>query len=184
MSEGELVEAAETASEIISEEFRGAGDTRWKTWVAVSSMVMAMISAVGALLAGVTANEAVISRTEEIIKVTNRDRNQVQMEILKTRRAILLAIESPGEQAVQTQMQSVDQKIDQLNKETKSDDLEIEEILRSHELFAIGVTLLSIAITLAGLAVVTEWKPIWRVGLVFSVIGTVAVCYGCVLMST
>ncbi len=47
-----------------------------------------------------------------------------------------------------------------------------------HELFVIGVTLFSIAITLSGMAMVVQRRMIWGVGLVFGLVGVCVIALG------
>ncbi len=49
----------------------------------------------------------------------------------------------------------------QLSTETDVDESNVKITIFNYELFAIGVTLLSIAITLSGMSLVTNRKQVW-----------------------
>lgn len=166
----EFEEAAEVGKDILREEAAEAPSENMPRWIvltALSTLVMALFSAVGALMAGITANEALLGRTTEILEAVNRDRDQLEVEILATKHDILSALNQPvddGERKLVSQIREA-------TKEIAEDELVVSEVMHKHETFAIGVTLLSIAITLSGMAVVTRRPPIWHVGLVIGVVG-------------
>jgi hypothetical protein len=55
--------------------------------------------------------------------------------------------------------------------EVEEYEVEVAVVMRAHERLAVGVTLLSVAITLGGMALVTRRKFVWYGGLFLSVIG-------------
>ena len=55
---------------------------------------------------------------------------------------------------------------------------EVEAVAHAHEIFALGVTLLAIAISLSGISVVVERRVLWGIGLVFGGIGAGFVLLG------
>ena len=64
----ELQESAEAANDLILEEIQEErANSKWTSHLAFSTMVMAMVAAVGALLAGITANQAMIQSTSELL---------------------------------------------------------------------------------------------------------------------
>lgn len=90
----ELEEVAEGARDAVLEEVEHPVKKQpgWVAWLAISTMVMALFCAVGALMAGITANEAVMERTHEIMEVVNRDRDQIEIEILRSKHDVLKAL--------------------------------------------------------------------------------------------
>jgi hypothetical protein len=172
----ELEEAAEVGIEIIKEVHEKAEELEpWIAWTAVSTLIMALLSAIGALLAGITANEALLERTSETIEIMNRDRDQLEITMLASKHEILVALgKKPDGDEVRIILNAKRIKIssDEMDKQENK----IESTMYHHERFAIGVTLLSIGITLSGMAVVSKKPPIWYVGLVAGLVGAGFVC--------
>ncbi len=81
----ELTEMAETAQDAVVEavELREVGpeEPRWHRHVALTTLIMPLLAALGGLLAGMTANRALLDRTQEIIGV---DRLESDREYVKT----------------------------------------------------------------------------------------------------
>ncbi len=170
----EFEEAAEVAHDLIKEELQKEGKDEKLLWiglVSLSTMVMALLSALGALLAAVAANELMIERTKEILEISHLETDRINIELLKSKHAILTSL---GEVPDSSEIERI-RKYQDDNKKLKIDAEAEESIFQKaiseHELFAIGVTLLSIAIALSGMSLVAKRKMLWAVGLVFGVIG-------------
>jgi hypothetical protein len=143
-------------------------------------MLMALFSAVGALLAGMTANEALLSRTEELVEIVNRNRDQVEIEILRSKQEILKAM---GQTTVEDlRLAEMSREAERFKTEASGVELRAKRAMHEHEIFAIGVTILSIAITLSGMAVVARRPRVWHVGLLVGALGSLIVGYGIVQM--
>ena len=56
-------------------------------------MIMALFSAVGSLLAGVTANDILVDRTMEILEVSRLESDRVSIELLESKHQILTAMD-------------------------------------------------------------------------------------------
>ena len=64
----------------------------------------------------------------------------------------------------------------------KKDEEESIAALEEHELFAVGTTMLAMAITLTGMAVIIRRRSLWYCGIGISVFGGAVIIYGIVLM--
>ncbi len=177
----ELEEAAEITHELIKEDVFYQKDnekSEWISWVALLTMIMALISALGALLAGVTSNQLLITRTEAILELSHMESDRINFEILKSKHDILHVLNHPVDEAERTLVRNYQNHFGKLKKESVTDESQVQTTLLNHELFAIGVTLLSIAITLSGMSLVTNRKRIWVGSIVFGVIGASIVGFG------
>lgn len=180
MPEAEFEEVAEVAHDVLREHASEAETPDWVKWTAVSAMLMALFSAVGALLAGITANEALLTRTEEIVEVVERNRDQLEIEILISRQEVLEALgQTASEDA---RIDEISREMERLKEEASEVELKAQKAMHDHEVFAIGVTLLSIAITLSGMAVVSRRPRVWHVGLAIGAVGSLIVGYGVLQM--
>jgi hypothetical protein len=179
-------EAAEVAIEAIEERAGGHHQpvAKWVEWASLSTMVMALASAVGGLMAGKTANEAIIDRQKQIADSLIVNRLDLQSEILATRRTI---IEATGGTPDPDLLQRIEAATLRLGTESKQAYEAVEEsvhALGAHELFAIATTLLSVAITLTGMAVIVKREKIWYLGLCISVCGTAVLFWGLASMGS
>ena len=177
----EFEESAETAYEPIS----GAlGDTSkekrpgWTSWVALSTMVIALFSAVGALLAGISANEALLERTQEILEVSKLEIDRLDVELLKSKHEILTSLgESPDLGEIE-RISEYEGEIEELKTVGAGDETRILTAINEHQLFAIAVTLFSLAITLSGFALIAKRRILWAVSLAVAAVGSALLGFG------
>ena len=139
--------------------------------IAIASMIMALLSAVGALLADITANEILIGRTEQIIERQRMETARMKVEVLRTKVALLEAMGKPVDVVDQQRIGEYRSGIGEVKFETESDEAKVGQAILEHGLFAIGVTILSVAITLSGLSVDTSRRGLFTVGVVIGLIG-------------
>ena len=62
--------------------------------------------------------------------------------------------------------------VKKLSAEAELDEAQVEQTLLEHEMFAIAVTLLSVAITICGIALLSRHRVLWLTGLFFGVAGS------------
>ena len=77
----EFEETAKAAHDLIKEELleeAGEGKSQWIDWVSISTMVMALLAALGALLSGITANEMMVDRTKEILEFAQMETDRIE----------------------------------------------------------------------------------------------------------
>lgn len=162
----------------------GSIHPRWHRHVAMTTLVMALVTAVGAMLASMSANQSLIERTQEIIEVNRLEGQRINMEILNTQYDILTAL---GESTNQVQRESIDvmegdiQRLENLSAGEETIVLIDVEI---HHIFAISVILLSMGTALCGLSVIVNRKYLWVSGLIFGVLGSLVVLMGVARMLT
>ena len=176
----DLTESAEIAADVIVEKHQeeDGGDKKLISIVAVSTMIMALFSAVGALFAGISANDAMLVRTAEILTKTQLESDRLEVDILTANARLMQAL---GFEINEEQVALVERDREEMIEfatEVELYEAEVEVVMRAHERLAVGVTLLSIAITLGGMALVTRLKPVWYLGLVLSVAGAGYVILG------
>ena len=172
----EMDESAEVASEIIKEHYENH-NSGWIDRVALSTMIMALFAALSGLLAGITSNDLVVERTHEILITERLVTDQLEVEILRSKHQLLVVLgHTPDEQEIE-KIHKFEEDIIELESEAQADESQVAHILLEHELFAIAVTLLSVGITLSGIALISRRRHMWHFGLVVG-------CIGIVLMST
>ena len=154
------------------ESSKGSGKgVGWETWVAHSILVLGLLSAVGALFANITAQEALFDRTEEILLDSAREKDLITVTLLRSKHDILVALgKVPDETEIQ-EIRELEAEITTLGAEINADESEIRIIAKAHHLFAIGVTLLAIAITLSSISIVLKRLVLWIGGLAIGTVG-------------
>ena len=173
----EIEESAETALELM-EDLEAGKESGWMGLIAVSTLVMALLSALGALLAGINANESILERTEEIIEISRKETEFLSIELLESKHEILNSLGTAPDSAEVERVRKERSEFEAERKKIMTDEGEVEAHIYEHEIFAGGVTLLSIAITLGGLALLAKRKIFWMIGLGFGITGTVLLALG------
>lgn len=184
----ELGESAELVDELIleatKEDEAGREGPRWHKLVALSTLVLALLTAVDALLAGITAHEAVLERTEEAIEVSVLEGDRVTVEVLKAKHEILSSLgeaRDPDEIAL---IEAHEEQMAELLKETAHEEGLVKEASSARLILAIAVTVLSLGITLCGMSTVVELKWLWIAGLAIGLAGAVGLAIGTLSLPT
>ena len=177
----ELEEAAEIAKDQIQEHLSTNHKERpkWVSRVGISTMIMALLIAIGALLAGYTADELMIERTEAIMELTEIQTNRLDIETLKSKHDILRALDQSIEPGELKTIAIFEDESKSLEKALEEESTKFKHTLREHYNYAVGITLLSIALTLAGMCIIIENKKMWYISLGISVIGLCFLTVGC-----
>lgn len=170
MSE-DLEESNELAMELATE---ATGDTKKEPWVnhaAFSSMIIAMIMTVGALLSGISANESMIDRQEEIVTQTKFNLTTIQKDILLNRLEIKQAEGIEDVEDIKKQILASEHMSEEHMEETTKELVESEAALYVHEVLALGVSIMSVSVTMTGMAIVLRKRLIWYTSIGFAVLG-------------
>lgn len=150
---------------------------KWHRQVAISTLLMALVTAVGALLAGITAHETLIDRTQEMIDISIAQNERVSIELLRTRVELLTKLGAVPHLADLALIQEYDERVRELEEEAEEEESRIQAINATHLSLAVSVTILSVAITLSGMAIIVEQKYLWYIGLLVGFIGAIGVVY-------
>lgn len=182
----EILETVETAQDATIEALESSEFGRekpiWHKYVAMSTMIMALLAAIGGMLAGISSEEALNARTMEIIEMNYMEGDRLYVEILKSRHEILTAIgENPDPAEVAYAAQCAEN-LDDLEANVANEESLSLQTTNAHMVFALAVTLLSLGITLGGMAVLLDRKLLWIVGLLIGMVGSVGVIAGVVVM--
>jgi len=182
----EIGESTELVEELVMESAKedqlGHKSPRWHKQVALTSLVLALLTALGGLLAGMTAHEALLERTKEIIEVSQLEGDRVSIEVLTAKHEILASMGQPVDPVEMAQIEAYEEEVSELEREARREEVQAQETGFSHLVLAIAVTILSVGITLGGMAVVVEERVLWIVGLVVGLVGAVGLGFGIAAM--
>ena len=169
-------------------EERGGG---WTRLVGVSTALLAVIAAIGALQSGLLVNEALLQKNEQIGRLTEASDqwNYYQAEGLKSLIYRTAAQpQPPGSpvaaadvaQAEHYAQKQADIQSDAQGLVRKADtaDRAAERFLGRHHIFAFSVSLCQIAIALSAVAALTRRKRIWLFGVGAGAVGAALLLYG------
>jgi Domain of unknown function (DUF4337) len=177
----ELETTSEHAHEIIHKHSASHGNDSspgWFTRVALSTLVMALLSALAALLAAISAHESRLERTQEILDFVALDTERVEIEVLRSKHDLLRQLgEEPAATEV-SRLRNYEEQIRELTKATAADEGVVRTSTHAHVIFAIAVTLLSVGITLGGMSMIARKRFLWIIGLVFGMGGAVNLVLG------
>ena len=184
MSEPEMT--SELVDELVLESVKEeAGEgPKWHRQVALSSLILALAAALAGLLAGLTASQELHVRTQEIMELTRLENERVHVEVLKTKHELLDSLGravDPGELA---QLQAYEEEAEALASELAAEEEQDQRTSSTHLVLAIAVMLLSVGITLGGMAIVVEEKSLWFAGLGIGAVGAFGLALGVVRMLT
>lgn len=166
--------------DVVGEEKKGKRHARprWEIWIALFSSLLAVLSAVAALLANFVSDRAAIALDNEGDYAAYAEGVNVSQTILKSKLEILRAL---GKQPTAEDLDEV-RRVEEQRKEFQARGREFEEdgerSFKVHDHLAMAVTLFQVHMLLGGLAVIVERAAIWRFGMVFSAGGLFCLVYG------
>ena len=144
----ELPESVETAEDFITDVMEpqevGGGHPRWHKHVALTTLIMALLTALGAILAGMSSHQAMIERTQEIIEVNSLEGDRVYVETLKSKHEILTALGETPDQAEITTIAAFEKEIQELETQAAGEETLVLTATRSHHTFTIAVALITL----------------------------------------
>ena len=182
----EIGESSELVDELFLEsvkEDEGAHrGPRWHRQVALSSLVLALLAALGGLLAGITAHESLLERTQEVIAVSRLEGDRVSIEVLRAKHEILSSLGEPVPSAEIARIEAYEEEARELGREATLEEVQARITDYAHLVLAVAVTVLSVGITLGGMAVVVEEKWLWAAGMAIGSVGTLGLAWGIVGM--
>jgi len=170
--------AHETIHDHVAESHGGRPTSRWHAYVALSTLVMALLSALAALLAALSAHESLLERTHEIVDFVSLETDRIEIEVLQSKHDILRQFEVTPPPAELSRIRTYEEKVVSLMERTAEEEAVVRASNRAHIVFAIAVTLLSVGITLGGMSIIAKQRFLWIVGLVFGFAGAISLAIG------
>lgn len=169
-SEGAEV-AAELAMESVGDGSLDNVELSWHRVVAFTTLILAVLAAVSALLAGVTAGEVLFDRTEEIINLTEAVSDQVRVEVLLAKHQLLEAagVPIPPEDIAEIEaIQAAEKELEEAQEAVREEAFAAEN---THLVFAIAATVFAVSIAVTGMAVIVNQRWLVVAGGLGGIIG-------------
>lgn len=167
------------------------GKTEWTRLIGVSTALLAVLAAIGSLVAGRMVNEALLAKNDQVGHLTQASDawSYYQAEGLKS-----LIYKTSGEglpkvdpRAREYDVQSQRYKAKQialqdeakaLNARANEESRTADRFMGHHEVFAVSVSLCQIAIGLSAVAALTRRRRIWFAGLAAGLVGAILLLCG------
>jgi len=150
------------------------GGPSWISGVALSTAILAVLAAISGLLAGMYANEAMMSQIKSSDQWGYYQAKSIKAAILEAKTTLATeATDRDKEKATQYQEEQREIKSEAEHKEA-----EAKASFHRHEVFARSVTMFQIAIAIAAISALTKKRRYWFVSMVFGLIGVVFLVLG------
>lgn len=150
----------------------------WETWVALISSLLAVVSAIAALLATFKSDEAATAEANENYYAVVRQGVEARHDLLQVKVDILAALDKDALPETLQELSVIREKLGVLNAKVESHENEADKSYESHDHLAIAVTFFQLTILLGGLSVLVKRKRVWLFGLLFTAGGLGFFGYG------
>jgi hypothetical protein len=167
----ESVELVTEAVEIASSE--GSSHVAWHRGVDFTSLVLALLAATATLLAGITAREILLERTEEVIDVSRFEGDRGSIEVLEAKHELLIAIRAEPPEHEVARIAAHRDEARELDGATEVAEAAVVSASSEHLRFAIAATVIAVAIAITGLSVMMARRWVWLAGSLVGAAGTV-----------
>lgn len=144
---------------------------RWLNGVALSSAIVAALTAVAALLAGMDANKAIILQMQAADQWNYYQAKGVKMNILMTKVALLEALEKPASKKDESKIEEYRKEQNEIREDAAEQQRLSHEHLESHETMAHAVTLFQVSIAVGAVSALARRRQFWYVSLLAAFIG-------------
>lgn len=179
----EYGESAEIAAELALEDI-SEGVPSWYRGVAFTILVLSVVTALSALLAGMTAHETLLDRTEEIIDISIAETDQLAIEVLRSKHDIQTALGQPVDAEEIEEIERMEAEAELYEEAAVEAEADALGAASNHLLLAIAATIAAIAIAVTGLAPIVFQRWLWIVGILIGGVATVILLFGVVRILT
>ena len=144
---------------------------RWENWVALTSSLLAVLSAIAALYATFAADEAAIAEGDEAVVAAYASGAEAAYNVLQAKIDILTALGKPVDPADEAEMKAHALQAEEYREKSRELHHAGGYEYKTHDKLTVAVALFQVAILLGGLAVVVQRPVLWAFGMSFVVGG-------------
>jgi Domain of unknown function (DUF4337) len=170
------MEGPEVPTEQLHEEIHHHAEHSRELWVlgvALSSALLAGLAAVGALMAGHHANEAMLAQIESSDQWSYFEAKSIKQGQLATKIDVLSALGKAPANADEAKITQYGAEKEQIQRKAEQLEKDAQDHLRTHQALAASVTMFQIAIAVGAIAVLIRRRAFWLGSLVLGAIGIV-----------
>ena len=155
----------------IAEQTNKRKKNRWEVWVALSSSLLAVLSAVAALLATFASDEAAVALSNDSDYSAYATGVNTSHTMLKAKIELLASMGKPATDSDVEELKAMEAQAKKFRERSASYEKQGTDAFKTHDSLAIAVTLFQVTMLLSGMAVMVDRVVIWRFGLAFSAFG-------------
>lgn len=170
------MEGPEVPLEHLHEEIhhRAEHGESWISGVALSTAILAVLAAIAGLLAGMHANEAMMSQIEASDQWGYYQAKSIKAAVLDAKTTLGASV-SDSDRA---KAEKYAEEQAEIKHEAETKQHEAKHLFHKHEIFARSVTMFQIAIAIAAISALTKRKRYWLVSMGFGAAGAVFLVLG------
>ncbi len=150
-------------------------ELEWNRWIALTSVILTVISAICSLGAGVSSQEASRLRDERTFATASLSGKRSVVHVLQSQENLLAALKLPENPHIKEVIEAMKAETLGMEDAAKVAASVAEIELHTHHLFEFASTLLGVAIGLCGLSIILRRKWVWSFGMVVGGAGTILV---------
>lgn len=185
MSQPELT--GNTAQELVNElaDSKGSAEEHpgWHKHVSLTIMILALLSALVAVLSSMTAHQALIERTEEIIALSILESDLLYVETLKSKHEVLAALGESADRDEVEEIEAFEEEVREMERQTDIEEVLVVSSINTNRILAVTVALLSVGTALCGMSMIANRKYLWTAGIVFGLLGAIGLAAGILFMN-
>ena len=167
------MEDSEVPLESIHEELhhRASHGQGWTLGVALSAAILAGLAAIAALLSGHHANEGMLEQLHASDQWNYYQAKGIKAAVLSAKIELLSGLGKSAEDKDHAKVLDYKNEQEEISRQAKEKERASQAHMRSHVIFARGVTLFQVAIAVSAVSVLTDRRRFWYVGLGFGGVG-------------
>ena len=171
----------EAPTEAIAEELHHqahAARDQWVSQVALSSAFLAVLAAIGALMANHHANEAMIEQIQASDQWGYYQAKSIKAGLLGSKLEILNAMGKASVEKDQSKLSEYKHEQEEISERAQEKEKNSLSHLKIHSVLARSVTFFQIAIGIAAISVLAKRRKVWLLGMGFGFLGLVFLVQG------
>ena len=145
---------------------------KWIIYVALTTAIIAVLSAITGLMAAYHADESMLSQIKASDKWNYYQAKGIKSEILASDSKILLAMGKPAIATDEDKIKENKKQQEKTMEEAKEAEAESHAHVMSHNILARSVTLFQIAIAIGAIAILVKKRIYWFISLGFACVAT------------
>lgn len=154
------------------------GKPRWELWVALASSLLAVLSAIAALVATFASDEAAIALSDKTDYAGYAEAVAAGHTMLKAKLDILTSLGKTVSEEDVAELNRIHALSKEFRARVGAAEEKSEVKFKIHDRLAIGVTLFQVTMLLGGLSIMVQRVAIWHFGLLFTLLGMFFFIYG------
>ncbi len=139
--------------------------------IGLSTAILSTLAAIAAMQGGYFANEGMLAQIKSSDSWSQYQAKSTKRHIEESNITLLQALQKPVPAKTTSEIAKLDREQQEIQQEARKLQIESEQDLAHHELFARSVAALQVGISMGAIAALTRKQLVWYIGLGISAIG-------------